>query len=353
MPTNHTSVLSFLKHRASSLSRLTGAAFFKTRPQETARAGLLPSLPPRLHPAVCPRCVRRRRFHSFARCPFPDRCSALLLSAARPIAEFEATGLPDAGHVLAPESPKHEKPFPGPHEKEVPDSTAASIATDVDVDGRLPTAEERKSLRLVAAKLPLTAYMICLIELAERASCKCLARSCSPCLSFLTDPPPSRFSPRPTDFGCLGPFYNFIEQDLPAGGNGWGAPAKGDSQGTAGALGLGLQTATALTTLFTFLAYTIPIAGGIISDVKWGRYKTLWIGTLVGGAPTSGSTVSVSCCVASDAMIFPMQLSRTSSSSSLPSLLSSRAATASLPSSSPFSLLPPPRASSSRPSLRS
>lgn len=78
--------------------------------------------------------------------------------------------MPDAGHVLAPESPKHEKPFPGPHEKEVPDSTAASIATDADVDGRLPTAEERKSLRLVAAKLPKTAYLICLIEFAERAS---------------------------------------------------------------------------------------------------------------------------------------------------------------------------------------
>lgn len=29
----------------------------------------------------------------------------------------------------------------------------------------------------------------------------------------------------------------------------------------------------ALTTLFTFLAYTIPIAGAILSDTKWGRFK--------------------------------------------------------------------------------
>lgn len=40
----------------------------------------------------------------------------------------------------------------------------------MDADGRLPTNEERKTLRLVAAKLPSTAYLICLIEFAERAS---------------------------------------------------------------------------------------------------------------------------------------------------------------------------------------
>lgn len=29
----------------------------------------------------------------------------------------------------------------------------------------------------------------------------------------------------------------------------------------------------AVTTTFTFLAYTIPILGGIIADTKWGRFK--------------------------------------------------------------------------------
>jgi POT family proton-dependent oligopeptide transporter len=29
----------------------------------------------------------------------------------------------------------------------------------------------------------------------------------------------------------------------------------------------------AVTESFTFLAYTIPILGGIISDTKWGRFK--------------------------------------------------------------------------------
>jgi hypothetical protein len=41
-----------------------------------------------------------------------------------------------------------------------------------------------------------------------------------------------------------------------------------------GALGLGLQTSSALTTVFTFLAYLIPIYGGIVADTKWGRFKT-------------------------------------------------------------------------------
>ena len=45
---------------------------------------------------------------------------------------------------------------------------------------------------------------------------------------------------------------------------------------------MGLQPATALTTLFTFLAYTIPILGAIVSDTKWGRFKTIAYGTAAG-----------------------------------------------------------------------
>jgi POT family proton-dependent oligopeptide transporter len=45
---------------------------------------------------------------------------------------------------------------------------------------------------------------------------------------------------------------------------------------------LGGQTATAVTQSFTFLAYIIPIFGGIIADTKWGRFKTICVGTLIG-----------------------------------------------------------------------
>lgn len=40
--------------------------------------------------------------------------------------------------------------------------------------------------------------------------------------------------------------------------------------------------ATAVTQSFTFLAYVFPIMGGIVSDVWWGRFKTLCVGTGVG-----------------------------------------------------------------------
>jgi len=45
-----------------------------------------------------------------------------------------------------------------------------------------------------------------------------------------------------------------------AGGNGAGATPKG-SQETPGAMGKGLSVSSALTLLFSFLAYTLPILG--------------------------------------------------------------------------------------------
>lgn len=77
--------------------------------------------------------------------------------------------------------------------------------------------------------------------------------------------------------------YPFIDRgfQLPAGGDGAGAPPVG-TQETAGALGMGLVAATGLTKTFTFLAYTLPILGGIVADTKWGRFKTICVGTAIG-----------------------------------------------------------------------
>ncbi|KZT59650.1 PTR2-domain-containing protein [Calocera cornea HHB12733] len=134
------------------------------------------------------------------------------------------------------------------------DGTSIAIK-DADLDEE-PTEEERKTLRLVPAAMPWPAIAMCLIEFAERASY----------------------------YGCSGVFSNFIRGPLPKGGNGAGAVAKGPEgyNESAGALGMGVQAATALTTLFTFLAYTVPIFGGIIADTKWGRFKTICVGTAVG-----------------------------------------------------------------------
>ncbi|KAL1745382.1 POT family-domain-containing protein [Schizophyllum fasciatum] len=125
--------------------------------------------------------------------------------------------------------------------------------TEADEDGRAPTPEEKVTLRHVSAPIPWSSYVVCVVELAERASY----------------------------YGVSGVFTNFIQRPLPAGGNGAGAPAPG-TQASAGALGLGLQTATALVTLFNFLAYVTPMMGGMIADMKLGRLKTLWWGILFG-----------------------------------------------------------------------
>lgn len=96
-----------------------------------------------------------------------------------------------------------------------------------------PTEQEYLTLRKVADTIPHTAYLLCVVELCERASY----------------------------YGASTVFSNFMQFPLPDGGNGAGAPARG-SEDTAGALGKGLQFSNAMTLLFKFLAYIIPIFGG-------------------------------------------------------------------------------------------
>ncbi|KAF7903138.1 uncharacterized protein EAF01_006187 [Botrytis porri] len=125
----------------------------------------------------------------------------------------------------------------------------------LDEDGLLrPTEEERTTLRRISGSIPWTAYMICLIEFAERASY----------------------------YGCQFVFSNFVQFPLPKGGNGAGATPKG-TQLTPGALGKGLTVSSALGLLFKFLAYTVPVFGGWLADTKLGRFKTICIGVFVFG----------------------------------------------------------------------
>ena len=87
---------------------------------------------------------------------------------------------------------------------------------------------------------------------------------------------------RASYYGVRAAFNNYMQFPLPAGGPGTGAidPSKPNSH--AGALNLGLQTASALGLLFTFLAYVIPIFGAWIADVKIGCYQAIVWGVLVG-----------------------------------------------------------------------
>ncbi|WVF69297.1 hypothetical protein IAT40_004073 [Kwoniella sp. CBS 6097] len=164
-------------------------------------------------------------------------------------APIPPTGLP-ASTVSPTELAAEEKePFP------VADVTAASSALEY-VDDQEPTDEEYNTLRKVPGKIKWVTLAMCLIELAERASY----------------------------FGCAGVVKNFVNRPLPKGGNGAGAVApgaEGENQ-TAGALGKGTVKASAVYNAFVFLAYVIPIFGGIIADTRWGRFKTISVGVAVG-----------------------------------------------------------------------
>ncbi|RFU78155.1 hypothetical protein TARUN_4087 [Trichoderma arundinaceum] len=123
-----------------------------------------------------------------------------------------------------------------------------------DPDGREPTEEEKVTLRKVAGSIPTISWVLCVAELAERASY----------------------------YGASQVFNDFMQFPLPAGGNGSGAVPKSNPNGHAGALNEGLQFASAFSTLFTFLAYVFPILGAYIADTRLGRFKTILLGVIIG-----------------------------------------------------------------------
>ncbi|PNP44997.1 hypothetical protein TGAMA5MH_03412 [Trichoderma gamsii] len=124
----------------------------------------------------------------------------------------------------------------------------------LDVDGREPTEEEKATLRKVAGTIPWISWVLCVAEVAERASY----------------------------YGASQVFNDFMQFPLPKGGNGSGAVPKSNPNGHAGALNQGLQFASAFSTLFTFLAYVFPILGAYIADTRLGRFKTIILGVVIG-----------------------------------------------------------------------
>lgn len=126
---------------------------------------------------------------------------------------------------------------------------------------RIATDEDCHTLRKVAAPITGMTYMLSLVEFAERGSY----------------------------YGLTNVISNFVQFPLPKGGNGWGATPRG-SQLTAGALDQGLQVATALTLVLNFLSYLTPLLGAYLADSKYGRFRTIWAGTVICGI---GHTVIV------------------------------------------------------------
>ncbi|KAF5636196.1 peptide transporter PTR2 [Fusarium sp. NRRL 52700] len=135
-----------------------------------------------------------------------------------------------------------------------PEANAASLS-DITSDRLPPTAEEKQKLREIAGHITWVSYLLCIVELAERASF----------------------------YGCKTVLNNFLQFSLPNGGNGAGAVAKDNPNGHAGALNRGLRFASAMVLLFNFLAYVIPIFGAWLSDTKTGRSRAIMYGVIIGG----------------------------------------------------------------------
>ncbi|KAK7436702.1 hypothetical protein VKT23_018957 [Stygiomarasmius scandens] len=112
-----------------------------------------------------------------------------------------------------------------------------------------PTEEERLTLRRVSDRIPWAAYLIAIVEMAERFSY----------------------------YGSTVVFTNFIQQPLPDGSN----TGAGGADGQSGALGRGQQTSTGLTTFYQFWAYLTPVLGGYLADTYWGRYNTICVAIVV------------------------------------------------------------------------
>ena len=105
-----------------------------------------------------------------------------------------------------------------------------------------PTAEELNTLDRISDRIPLAAWMIVICEFCER-------------FAF---------------YGMSGPFQNYIQFPVP-----------GPNDEQPGALGRGQRTATSLTTFFQFFCYLTPIAGAIVADQFWGKYKTIFVACIV------------------------------------------------------------------------
>lgn len=88
------------------------------------------------------------------------------------------------------------------------------------------------------------------------------------------------FGERGSYYGTYGILNNFVQRPLPDGST--AGNVLSGQEGNAGALGLGLQSANAVTTMLQFLAYLTPLFGGYLADDRFGKFRVImwavWIG---------------------------------------------------------------------------
>jgi dipeptide/tripeptide permease len=215
--------------------------------------------------------------------PVWGRSSILICSLAipteekTPITEVKGPYQP-SGSIDTVEDPA----LVAPDEKKL-EAVDLEVSTDSsDDEYEFPTEEESQTLRKVPGNLPMVAFALCLVEFAERAS---YYGSKTVFSNFIEFPLPKGM------YSCSISVHGYelqvnqverITNLVFVGGNGAGAPPR-HTQETGGALGMGLQAASGLTLLFTFLSYVLPIFGGWWADVRVGRYKAIIVGVAICG----------------------------------------------------------------------
>ncbi|KAF9004364.1 POT family-domain-containing protein [Cyathus striatus] len=113
-----------------------------------------------------------------------------------------------------------------------------------------PTEDEIHTLRRVPDAVPWNAYLIAIVEIAERFSVR---------------------------YSSQRYYTNFIQQPMPEGSR----TGAGGAEGQAGALGLGQRMSTGLTTFYMFWCYITPFAGAYVADAHLGRFRTICIAVVV------------------------------------------------------------------------
>ncbi|KAI0133895.1 Di/tri peptide transporter 2 [Xylariales sp. AK1849] len=101
-------------------------------------------------------------------------------------------------------------------------------------DGEIANEHEKKTLRLVSDSIPLAAWLVCIVETAERFSY----------------------------YGTAGPLQNYMQ-------NPYGSGLR------PGALGLGQANASSIWYGFNLYMFVTPLIGGVIADSWLGRYRTI------------------------------------------------------------------------------
>ena len=126
-------------------------------------------------------------------------------------------------------------------------SSTSGSDSDITPDGDEPTEYEKRHLRRIGENLPLSAFLIAIVELTERF----------------------------TYYGAQGLFQNYVSHHA-------------DGRDGAPGLGLGHQAATGLNLMFQWLCYVTPFFGAILADQYLGKYNAIlvfcgvyWVGLVV------------------------------------------------------------------------